>query len=585
MAGPVYTRRNLLTLAAGATAISIGNDAFGCVNYADSVANAGSGWDHQADVIIVGTGAAACSAAVFASEGGSSVLLLEKHFLPGGTTAKSGGRIWIPNNFFMRNLGIADNREDCLRFMARLSYPELYDPRDAFFGLPENEYQLLAAYYDNAAPVVEFLANEGVLNLDLWMYANEPMVDYYSDLAENKAPQGRALEVPLNPELGGRGGAQMVREFQAALTKRGIPVLLDHRVNRLVTSSDQEVVGVECQGPDKTITVRARKAVIFGTGGFTHNPEMINGFVRGPLYGGCAASTATGDFVYMATAVGAKLANMSHVWGRPLILEQVLQNAETPDGAWLIGDSLIQVNPAGRRITNEMLAYNERNQVHYQWDPVRARYSNLVSFVIYDEPCRQRFGTPYSGISVVVESGMSAPYVIRGETLEELETRVRERLASVAGATGGFTLDDGFTESLRETIVRYNRFAVSGIDEDFRRGETLFERNSMQDFMGDTIQPRGPNPAMAPISSDGPFYCVLICPGTLDTKGGPKINARAQIVGADDEPIGGLYGAGNCIGSPAGQAYWSGGATLGLALTFGAIAGRNASSEPIKSIC
>ena len=137
-------------------------------------------------------------------------------------------------------------------------------------------------------------------------------------------------------------------------------------------------------------------------------------------------------------------------------------------------------------------------------------------------------------------------------------------------------MDEGFTETLKGTISRFNHLAEMGVDEDFRRGETLYEKQAMTDSMGDTIAARGPNTSIAPVDGKGPYYCVMICPGTLDTKGGPKINSNAQVVDYNDNPMPGLYGAGNCIGSPAAQAYWSGGATLGLALTFGAIAGRNA---------
>ena len=571
-----FSRRKVLKTSAGASIAGLGTGLFGSVSYAESRAGRKRSWDHESDVVVVGSGAAGSAAALFAHKGGASVLMLEKSFLPGGTTAKSGGRIWIPDNFLMRKQGIKDNRENCLKYMARLSYPTLYNPRDRHLGLSAGAYDLIATYYDNASPVINELLAMKALNLEPWLRAGEPMADYYSDLPENRAPMGRALECPLNPELGGRGGAQMVREFQAALQSRKIPLLLEHRVRKLVIDAAGEVIGLECEHLDDAVSIRARKGVAFASGGFTHNPEMLRDYVRGPIFGGCASGNAEGDFVYMATAAGAKLANMGHVWGRPLILEQVVENRETPDGAWLMGDSMIQVNAAGERVTNEMLAYNERNQVHYDWDAVRARYSNLVSFVIYDEQCRQRFGTKYSGIAVVLEPGLNASYVISGQTLDDLAGNIRTRLARLAGRIGGFTLDEGFTETLKGTISRFNHLAEKGVDEDFRRGETLYEKQAMTDFMGDTIAARGPNTSIAPVDGKGPYYCVMICPGTLDTKGGPKINSNAQVVDYNDNPMPGLYGAGNCIGSPAAQAYWSGGATLGLALTFGAIAGRNA---------
>ncbi|MBM3676387.1 MAG: FAD-binding protein, partial [Actinobacteria bacterium] len=88
-----------------------------------------------------------------------------------------------------------------------------------------------------------------------------------------------------------------------------------------------------------------------------------------------------------------------------------------------------------------------------------------------------------------------------------------------------------------------------------------------------------PNPTMHPFRGEGPYFAVVLVPGTLDTKGGPEIDPEARVVGLDGEPIPGLYGAGNCVASPAGQAYWAGGTTLGLAVTFGWIAGRNAAAR------
>ena len=405
------------------------------------------------------------------------------------------------------------------------------------------------------------------------------MADYYPDIPENAAPQGRGLECPSNEHLGGRGGAQMVREFQAAIHRRHMTTLLEHRVTGLHLNSDRMIVGAEMDTPDGTISVRTRKGIVFGSGGFTHNEEMLKDHVRGPIFGGCAAKTAEGDFIAMATSAGAKLANMNHVWGRPLILEQVLQNRETPDGAWIIGDSLIQVNLAGKRVTNEMMPYNERNQVHYDWDAANVRYSNLISFVIYDENCRVRFGTDYAGIAVVLKPGLSSSYIIKGETRKELAANIQKRLGQLGSRFDKMKLQTDFVESLNASIERFNQFANNGYDEDFNRGETLYDQQAMRDFMEDKIAPKGPNSSMAPISSKGPYYCVMICPGTLDTKGGPKINEHAQILDRNDAPIPGLYGAGNCIGSPAAQAYWAGGTTLGLAMTFGAIAGHHAANR------
>lgn len=133
--------------------------------------------------------------------------------------------------------------------------------------------------------------------------------------------------------------------------------------------------------------------------------------------------------------------------------------------------------------------------------------------------------------------------------------------------------------NLKESIARFNKYAEKGVDEEFHRGEVPIDLA----YNGPPAKGHDkPNITMYPISQNGPYYAIILAGGTLDTKGGPKINTRSQILNRDDEPIPGLYGAGNCIGSPAGQAYWAGGGTIGPALTFGYIAANNAVLEPEK---
>ena len=131
-----------------------------------------------------------------------------------------------------------------------------------------------------------------------------------------------------------------------------------------------------------------------------------------------------------------------------------------------------------------------------------------------------------------------------------------------------------FVPSMRATIERFNTFASSGVDADFHRGETPME----QAWQGPTRSTTG-NRTMYPLTQDGPYYCAILGPATLDTCGGPVIGTDARVLRPDGSPIPGLFGAGNCIASPAGQAYWGAGGTLGPAITFGFIAGRNAAAS------
>jgi 3-oxosteroid 1-dehydrogenase len=358
------------------------------------------------------------------------------------------------------------------------------------------------------------------------------------------------------------------------IEQRKIPVFMEHRAVSLVTNSTGAVVGLQATNEmGNVISIRARRGVVFGTGGFTQNAQMCLNYLRGPIFGGCTVPTGEGDLIPMASAVRAKLANMNNAWWRPIILEQALQFRSVPSGIGSTpGDSMVVVNGDGRRCVDEKIQYNERGQAHFAWDPTRGRYPNLILFMIYDQSCRDRFG----GTSpLIFKPGVNAPYVLSAPTLAALAQVIDERLAQIADRTGNFRLDPGFTANLNETILRFNLFAESGKDLDFHRGEVPYDLSQHGEARGNTY----PNVTMKPIG-EGPYYAVMVGGGTLDTKGGPKINPYAQMLDVDENPIAGLYGAGNCVASPSGQAYWAGGSTIGLAMVFGGLAGNAAAAAP-----
>ena len=132
--------------------------------------------------------------------------------------------------------------------------------------------------------------------------------------------------------------------------------------------------------------------------------------------------------------------------------------------------------------------------------------------------------------------------VITSQTLEGLASAVDSRLAEIENRTGNFRLDADFTSNLKDTIARFNEFAKTGIDLDFHRGEFPADDPPVPA----DLRSEYPNPAMYPIASTGPYYAVLIAGGTLDTKGGPKINTHGQVLDTQGQAIPGLYGAGNC---------------------------------------
>jgi hypothetical protein len=172
-------------------------------------------------------------------------------------------------------------------------------------------------------------------------------------------------------------------------------------------------------------------------------------------------------------------------------------------------------------------------------------------------------------------------HAIKGETIEDLIQNIKARLEKLAPHTGGFALDEGFAEEVHRTIARFNQLAATGKDLDFQRGENLIELI----FNGEARPGNDTgNPTMYPISESGPYYATILAAGTLDTKGGPRTNTSGQVLGADGEPIRGLYGVGNCVASASGQGYWAGGATLGSILTFGYLAAKHAAAQARREL-
>lgn len=549
-----------------------------------------SAWDADTDVIVVGAGAAGYAAAIIAAREGAETVLLEKADRPGGTTAKSGGTIWIPNNRQMREAGLEDNRDDALRYMARLAFPHLYDPNSTTLGLTKMDYELLVALYDRGAEAIDALVDADAIHFVVRRTPDgetmPPLPDYQADLPENGNILGRALAPGVPPGVSlpdltapeefhiGVGGSVLIGTLHLASEKLGVHLRTERRVTDVVQDTTGRVVGVEIAGPSGNERLHARRGVVFSTGGFLHNPEFRKQFLRGPVYGGAAAHTATGDFIPIATAAGAELGNMGHGWWDQMVLDMAVKGGPTTqDVFYPFGDSVIQVNKYGHRVVNEKQPYSERAQVHFHFNPSEREYSNLVMFQIYDDEVADN-PLEWAYRCLTPMPGEVADYVVTGKTLEDLADKVDRKLQRYASHIGGARLAPDFVEHLRQTIARFNEFARTGVDEDFHRGESPIAH-----YVQGTDRPGLPNRTMAPLSDTGPYHCMLLVAGALDTKGGPRVNDRAEILSADGSPIDGLYGAGNCISAPTAQAYPGGGTTLGSALTFGYLAGLSAATN------
>ena len=188
-------------------------------------------FDVEADVVVVGGGGGGLPAALFARWLGDEVVLLEKAPELGGTAKKAAFWYWIPNNAQMQDLGIPDAEEDFLRYVARLSRPQHYDPDSPTFGMNEWEFALCRAIYESASPAAELLRERDALP---YRHCRD-VPDYWSELPEDKAPTGRVLVPEGARESMSDGGEVGIRTMSAAAERDGVDVRTGHRVQRLVT--------------------------------------------------------------------------------------------------------------------------------------------------------------------------------------------------------------------------------------------------------------------------------------------------------------------------------------------------------------
>ena len=574
------TRRDML-LATGAATVSLGVLALNSAAAEEAVQ-----WDRETDILVVGSGAAAASAAITANQNGDEVLVIEKAPITGGTAAKSAGVLWIPNNFALKAKGIDDRKEDCLRYMVRYSYPQHYDGAGATLGISAARYELLAAFYDNASNAIDSLRTHGDLQIGEWrMFAlDRPATDYLDQVPENKVPTGRALG-PLKSDGTMGLGVDLMTQLHASLQRRGVPVLTAHRATRIVMNPQGRVIGVECDAAGKTVRLRARKAVIFGSGGYAHNTEFVDAYQKQSLMGACAMPWSTGDFINIAGAAGARMGDLSTAWRSQIVLDEALQARTLAAGVFFPpGDSMLQVNRYGVRAVDENRNYNDRTTVHGYFDATQSEFPNLLMFMIYD----QRSAEAFAGDYPLPATPTGATHVLTGNTLAELSSRIEARLAAITDRTGGFSLSPDFVANLQQTITRFNGYALSGNDEEFHRGKYAYDNEwhlVFSPMRSDTKWPanKGPTVTMYPFRDEGPYYAIILAAGALDTSGGPAIDASARVLDTTGKPVPGLYGAGNCIASPSSRAYYGAGHTLGMATTFGFIAANAAHLEPVDS--
>lgn len=528
------------------------------------------------DVVVLGTGAAGLTAALAAASAGATVGVFEKADLIGGTTALSGGVIWLPGNRYAAAAGVADDRERALAYLHALSNGSM---------LPE----MVEAFVDNVAPLLDWLERETPLRLKL--VPRYP--DYHPEHPGGLPGGGRSLEPELVDtrglgawqdrlvgaprrlyisEIPSGGGTGVIapdlmrqrtdasleglgRGLVAALLKgcldRGVEPRTGMRAVELLVENDR-VTGVLFESASGSHKVRARKAVIIATGGFEHSPELVRDFLHGPVAHPPGVATNTGDGLRMAMRLGAALGVMHEAWWVPVVLVPAADGTAAP--TLLLRErtlpGTLMVNSRGRRFTNEAANYNALGATFRAFDINSYSYANIPAWLILDDACVRKygaFGTP---------PGTPPDWLPRADTLDGLAERI--------GVPPG---------ELVATVERFNEHVAAGHDPDFHRGESVYDG-----WCGDQAHYGTPRATLGRVAT-GPFYAVRVHPSTLGTKGGPRTTTTGQVMRVDGTAIAGLYAVGNAMAAPTGMVYGGAGGTLGPAMVFGRLAGRHAATQ------
>ncbi|MEU6408788.1 FAD-binding protein [Microbispora sp. NPDC046933] len=542
-------------------------------------------WDHEFDLVIVGSGGGGMAAALTAHDSGLSCVVVEKGGKFGGSTGISGGGIWIPNNPTLRARGHDDSRESIRRYLDLLTEGRVPDAR-------------LDAYVDNGPAAMTLLCRSR------WMrfFWTKGYADYHPEY-EGGRPLGRSIEPlpfdtrklgederyqrpnsmkgPLGLWVTGKdyhdlamvkrtwrgrwasvvaawrvssnlvrrrhmatGGRALVARLRMALKDAGIPLWLKTPMTDLVTDESGAVAGIVAQRDGRTIRVRGRYGVLLATGGFDHNQEMRDTYLPegGRTDFGMGARENTGDGILAGQRLGAALDLMDDAWWMPAVRH--------PAGATIplvsercIPPSVI-VSPEGRRFTNESSPY-----VNFVHDQLAG--GHVPAWFVMDAKARARY--PFAQIL----PGMPIPkefyehgLAFRADTLAELARKIAVP-----------------EKALTETVERFNGFARTGKDLDFGRGDSAYDR-----YYGD---PTLKNPNLDVVDKP-PYYAFRIEVGDLGTKGGLVCDEHSRVLRADGTAIEGLYATGNTSASVMGNEYAGPGATIGPSIVFGYVAARHA---------
>jgi succinate dehydrogenase/fumarate reductase flavoprotein subunit len=545
--------------------------------------------DIEVDVLVAGAGAAGMTAALVCALQGLDVVLCEKSSQVGGTTATSAGTIWVPGTKQAREAGFADDIPEARRYLDSIIGPATDERREAYLAtgselvdyLAQNsevKFSLYAKHPDYLsnrpgttlagralaplpfdgrllgadfaklrAPIGEFMALGGMM---IGRDDIEPLVRPFDSVANFRRMLSllwRHATDRLRYRRGTRllmGNALAARLFYS-LRQRKVPVWLNASVRELITA-DGRVTGAVLAVNGETRRVIARRGVVLATGGFGGSVQKLNEYVRPPLKHAVAFAGARGEGMTVARAAGAVVED-DHA--QPAFWTPVSETG------WLAGGrgayphlaldrakpGLIAVNSAGRRFVDEAVSYHEFVVgMHRSHETV----PTIPAWLVCDRAFIERYGlgrVPPGERSW--RKLIASRYLVEADTLDALAAKIK---VDAAG--------------LRDSVARNDRSAETGVDEDFGKGSTDFDRHN-----GDPGHK--PNRCIGPIGS-APYYAMAVYPSTLGSSVGLKADADGRVLSASGAPIPGLYACGNDMASIMRGHYPGPGITLGPGMVF-----------------
>lgn len=559
-------------------------------------------FDEETDVLIVGSGGGGLTAALRAHHYDLRSIVVEKDAKIGGTSAYSGGAVWIPNNHLAKEAGVEDSLEKGLKYMESII--------DKDVG-PASSRERKLAFLEHGPRMISFLQDCGFQ----WHFDGMASPDYYPNAPGGMSSGSRTIEgKPFNTKelcswrdrVRKRPGARNIplytseassimrigsswKDFavllkvllranllalrgQAPVTlgqsliaqllflnkQRDAQIMCNAPLVELIrgegSNGSPKIIGATIQHEGHKKNIRAHRGVLLTAGGFSHNKELREKWGPSPasIEWTSAPPGDTGDAITAGIAVGADTALLDDAWWGPTMVDPVSGRYFFALTERARPFSMI-VDSSGSRFMNEAEPYTDAG--HHQYE--RNQTSKAIpAWLIVDQNFRKRYSLgSLLPLQPDPKTGLQSGFIHKANTIDELAAKIG------VDATG-----------LHATLARFNPMARKGVDEDFHRGANAFDN-----YWGDPNI--GPNPNLGPIEKP-PFYAVAVVPGDLGTKGGlltdewGRVLQKAGQEGAANagRPIEQLYAAGNTSASVMGRTYTGAGGTLGPALTFAFIA-------------